>query len=127
MKDAKSVPLRTVYSIFVEEPDDFYFHPRGVLMVDEKLNISLFCSDADHNFLLRVIRKFPYAELENGVEWNGYEFECKDQTATAFEKHGNSPDAIPFILKDIYDSSPRQYFFLEKALKNGPLSNHLSP
>jgi hypothetical protein len=117
MKQKQPVPIQSVYSIFVEEPGDFYFHPRGVLFVDEKLNHSIFCSDVDHNFLMSVIRKFPYDELEAGTEYKGHQFEFKNLTEELIEQFGTHPDAMPKILESLYGTSPRQYGFLAKFLQ----------
>jgi hypothetical protein len=120
MKNGKAVPLQSIYSVFLEEPEDFYFHPRGVLFVDVQGNITLFCSDVDHNFLLKVIRKFPYQDLEKGVEFNGYQFELKNITSQMAERYGTSPEAIPQVLQELYRNSPRQYWFLEKTFADHP-------
>lgn len=127
MKNKKSVPLQAVYAIFLEEPDDYYLHPRGVLFVDTQQNATLFCSDADHNFLLKTIRKFSYKDLEQGVEFNGFHFELKNLTADMLGKYGDSPGIVPLVLKELYKTSPRQYSFLQKALDDGRISFRFAP
>ncbi|MFC4768859.1 hypothetical protein [Effusibacillus consociatus] len=126
MKNKKPIPLQSIYTVFMEEPDDFYFHPRGVLFVDVEGNHTLFCSDVDHNFLLKVIRKFPYKDLEQGIQYNDYQFELKNLTLQMQEKYGNSPQAIPLVLKELYQTSPRQYAFLEKTMATNSVYSHLT-
>lgn len=118
MKQKQPVPIHAVYSIFIEEAGDFYFHPRGVLFVDEKFNHSLFCSDVDHNFLMSIIRKFPYKELEAGTEFKGHQIECKNITQEMTERFGSHPDAMPEILNRLFQTSPRQYGFLARFLQD---------
>ncbi|WP_018132488.1 hypothetical protein [Effusibacillus pohliae] len=127
MKPDKQIPVQSIYTIFVEEPDDFYFHPRGVLFVDAEQNHSLFCSDIDHNFLLKVIRKFPYAALEKGIEFNGCQFELKNITEPMRQKFGDTTNAIPLVLQELYQTSPRQYAFLGKLLQDGSVHSHFAP
>ncbi|GAX90596.1 hypothetical protein [Effusibacillus lacus] len=126
-KNKQSVPLQLIYTVFVEEPNDFYFHPRGVLFVDKEHNHTLFCSDVDYNFLLRAIRKFPYKELELGVEFNGHQFELKNITAEMTSKYGDAPKAMKEILKDLYQTSPRQYSFLRKVFEQDSAVSHFTP
>lgn len=127
MRNKKDIPLHAIYSVFLEEPDDFYFHPRGVLFVDAEGNLNLFCSDIDHNFLLKVIRKFPYNDLEQGIEFNEHQFELKNLTTQMVEKYGSSPQAIPLVLKDLYETSPRQYGFLRKKIEDDSVHPHFAP
>jgi hypothetical protein len=117
-KTNNNLSIETVYTIFVEDPDDYYFHPRGVLFIDQESNHTLFCADVDYNFLIKVIRKFPYSDLENGLEYKGYEFEFKNISDQMIAKYGNQLSLIRQVLAELYQVSPRQYSFLEKVLQN---------
>lgn len=116
MKTDKSLTIKAVYTIFMEEPEDYYFHPRGVLFIDQEYNHTLFCSDVDHNFLIKVIRKFPYGDLEKGIEYKGFEFELKNLTDQMVGRYGKQLSMIRQVLTELYQISPRQYAFLEKVL-----------
>lgn len=117
-KTDKNLTIEKVYTIFVEEPDDYYFHPRGVLFIDQEHNHTLFCKDVDYNFLIKVARKFPYADLENGVEYKGFSFEFKNITDQMIAKYGNQSSLIRQVLTELQQVSPRQYSFLEKILQS---------
>lgn len=127
MKPKKSDSIKAIYIVFVEEPDDYYFHPRGVLVVDEELNLTLICLDSDHNFLMKVIRKFPYEDLESGVDYQRYAFELKNITEQMIKKYGNQLKMIPQVLSELYQVSPRQYSFLEKAVTTQATHPRITP
>ncbi|HEU4965287.1 MAG TPA: hypothetical protein VFV52_15770 [Bacilli bacterium] len=106
--------LSKVYSLQVEEPNDYYFKPEGVVFVDEKGNYTLYAADSRHNFLRSILQKFPERDLEQGVSFKEHQVKAVDLTDLYEPYFEMIVDEILSILHRVYKSSPRQYFFLEK-------------
>jgi hypothetical protein len=108
--------IANVYLISVEDPDDYYHKPEGVLFIDNLGNHTLYSADSRYNFLRTAINKFPYKELEEGVEFREHNVRITDLTDTFRAEFDLLIDDMLNILRKIFESSPRQLFFLEKHL-----------
>ncbi|PWK14360.1 hypothetical protein [Tumebacillus permanentifrigoris] len=105
-----------VYLVSVEDPDDYYHKPEGVLFIDNLGNHTLYSADSRFNFLRNAVHKFPYKELEEGVAFRDHEVRITDLTDTFRAEFELTVDDMLEILKRVYESSPLQLFFLEKHL-----------
>jgi hypothetical protein len=110
------IKISKIYTINIEDPGDYYFRPEGVLFVDEKGHPTLFSTDSRHNFLKSIVQKFTWAELEEGVVFREHSARLIDVTDQHSASSSLLVDEMLDILHRIYDSSPRQFFFLEKYL-----------
>ncbi|ASS75121.1 hypothetical protein CIG75_09110 [Tumebacillus algifaecis] len=120
----KPTRITNVYLINVEEPDDYYYKPEGVLFLDEQGHFTLFTADSRHNFLRAAVQKFPYKELEESVIYRNHQVQLNDVTLQYEERFDLHVDDMLPILHAIYNGSPRQFFFLEPFFLPGNSYNH---
>lgn len=116
-----------IYVIQVEEPDDYYYKPEGVLFIDNLGNHTLYSADSRFNFLKQTVQKFPYADLENGVSFRDHNVRLLDVTDTYREEFYLVVEEILPILHHVYQSNPRQFFFLEKTLRSEDPNSYFVP
>ncbi|MBL0387717.1 hypothetical protein JJB07_13835 [Tumebacillus sp. ITR2] len=105
-----------VYLVSVEEPDDYYHKAEGVLFIDNLQNHTLYSLDSRFNFLRNAVHKFPFKELEEGVEFRDHNVRLTDLTDSFREQFDLVIDDMLAILRKVYEGSPHQLFFLEKHL-----------
>ncbi len=122
-----STRIDKVYLATIEEPDDYYHRPEGVVFIDNQAYFTLYTTDSRHNFLRAAIQKFPYAELEAEVKFQNHAVRLVDVTSQYEPDFDMSIDDMLDILKKIYDTSPRQYFFLEKFFRPSEFPSHFIP
>ncbi|KEO84443.1 hypothetical protein [Tumebacillus flagellatus] len=113
-----------VYLVGVEDPDDYYHKPEGVLFIDNLGNHTLYSADSRYNFLRNAINKFPYQDLEEGVEFRDHNVRITDLTDSFRQEFDLVIDEMLLILRKVFEGSPRQLFFLEKHLNP---DNHNQP
>lgn len=113
----KHTHITKVYLVSVEEPGDYYHNPEGVLFIDNLGNHSLYSADSRYNFLRNAVYKFPYADLEVGVDFREHNVRIQDITEQFRDRFNLVIEEMLDILRTIYEGSPRQFFFLEKHLQ----------
>jgi cystathionine beta-lyase family protein involved in aluminum resistance len=121
------IKIIKIYIMNIEEPGDYYFKPEGVLFIDEKGNHTLYSGDSRHNFLRSLVQKFHYAELEEGVTFREHSAHLVNVTDQYAERFDLRIEEIHDILRQISETNPRQYFFLDKHFKNGGLNSYFMP
>jgi hypothetical protein len=119
--------IERIYVIQVEEPDDYYYKPEGVLFIDNQGHHTMYSADSRFNFLKLTVQKFPYADLENGVSFRDHNVKLLDVTDQYREQFYLVVEEIIQILKKIYESNPRQFFFLEKTFQTDGTNSHFVP
>jgi len=119
--------IKHIYMIHVEDPGDYYLKPEGVLFVDNQGYHTLFSADSRFNFLRSTVQKFPFAELVNGVTFREHNVRLDDVTASFADRFDLLVDEMLEILRTIYDSNPRQHFYLEKFMQPDTTRNHFIP
>lgn len=106
--------IQTIYTISAEDPGDYYLKPEGVLFIDNLGGHTLYSADSRFNFLRSAVHKFPFSELEEGVEFREHTVRLHNVTDEYEARYDLITENMLPILHAIYQSSPRQYFFLEK-------------
>lgn len=128
MKRTKdSTRIVNVYLVTVEEPDDYYHRPEGVVFIDNQGYFTLYTSDSRHNFLRAAIQKFPYEELEAEVTFQNHQVKLIDVTDQYEPEFDMVLDDMLAILHKVYLTSPRQFFFLEKFFRTSEFPSHFIP
>ncbi|ARU63083.1 hypothetical protein CBW65_20455 [Tumebacillus avium] len=123
----KPTHITKVYTLNVEDPGDYYYKPEGVLFIDEQGNYTLFAADSRHNFLRTAVHKFPYKDLEEGVEYRNHHLQLNDVTLQYAPRFDMVVDEMLDILQAVFTGSPRQFFFLERFFLPGSPHNHFTP
>jgi hypothetical protein len=122
-----STHIDRIYVIQVEEPDDYYYKPEGVLFIDNQGHHTLYSADSRFNFLKLTVQKFPYADLENGVSFRDHNVRLLNVTDSYREQFYMVVEEIMPILHQIYQTNPRQFFFLEKTFQTEGPNSHFVP
>ncbi|TCP59455.1 hypothetical protein EV586_101674 [Tumebacillus sp. BK434] len=123
----KPTRITKIYILNVEDPGDYYFKPEGVVFLDDLGNYTLFAADSRHNFLRTAVHKFPYQDLEEGVEHRDHHLQLNDVTLQHASRFDLVVDEMLDILHAIFNGSPRQFFFLERFFQPGKAHNHIAP
>jgi hypothetical protein len=123
----KRTRLTKVYILSVEEPGDYYFKPEGVLFIDEQGHYTLYAADSRHNFLRAAVHKFSYKEMEAGVTFRDHHVQVNDVTLQYEDRFEMVVDDMLPILHAVFNSSPRQFFFLEKFFLPGSQPGYFVP
>jgi hypothetical protein len=107
------VPLQAVYRLDVEEPGEGVFTPGAIVVSSVDGSFTLFCARSVHNRYRRVLSKYRWTDLLDGLRSGDAEYRLVDFTAEMRRRGWLEPATVPAILDYFLSANPTQYHFLE--------------
>ncbi|MFB5191226.1 hypothetical protein [Alicyclobacillus fastidiosus] len=119
--------IKRIMEISVEEAGDYIFTPAGVLITYRTDQFRVFAESARHNFLRRVVSKYPWENLLDVVVEQGTSVRLRDVTEELNTKIGSDEMSTEAVLEFCYRSNPRQLFFLRRYFDDSSPSQASMP
>ncbi|WP_026961965.1 hypothetical protein [Alicyclobacillus herbarius] len=107
-----------IYILSVEEPGDFVFSPAGVVILLENKHFKVYSSSSEHNRYRATLQRYSWKELEDGIHHRGADYRLEDVTADMARHGWVDASSTPDILHCLYETNPRQMFFLKRVLQS---------
>jgi hypothetical protein len=99
----------------VEESGDYVFEASGVVFFYSNRKFQVFANSAKHNRFRAVMNRFALTDLQKGLRWKDTEYRLTPLDSVK-QQGWENPEGVPALLKRIYETNPRQLFFLKKHL-----------
>lgn len=112
--------IHKVYILEVEEPGDDVLSPQGVIIVLQNQRFTVYSTGANHNTFRSVLHKTPWPLLEQGIRLKNFGYRATDITPSILELGLHKASDSVAILWQLYETNPRQYYFLKRYFSNSP-------
>jgi hypothetical protein len=104
--------LAGVYRLDVEEAGEGVFSPEAIVVARNDGTFALFCARSAHNRFRRVLSRYRWAELADGLRIADAEYRLVDLTTEMRRRGWLHPSMVPAILDHFLTTNPTQYYFL---------------